>query len=446
MLLAVLGMFLALEKCQLFPQHRAPILGMVVETDHQDTDGTYHCRFILPEKKVAKLEVAGQQLLEGSSWTSRKLASFSGMLVFAYVALRLAPLLVRTLHLMLTGQLAWDEGFAPSELSKQQVAFILEYVRQFNGKRFFKRPETLRVAADYSSVHGHGAFVVEGSSSPEDRLTVALTPEEQQAAREHRLSSTKGELLAKEVVVDWLLQHPTWRQRLRHGHLVFEGDNQAAEAVVASLGGNKENFPIVARLYWKLAEVDCELSCQWASRDTPNQMEADRLSKEVDNADWILLQQYQQQVLQQELLQGRLPTLDPFASSISMMAPCSYTKVGCPGSSGVDGMGRTWAVPGPAGEKPLVWVYPDFGRMAEVVAKILHEQQDAVLIYPDWPRGWRATMMVPQRKADFQLGRLLDVSRPTSRAAPGLQQLWQEWQEGRQHGPAYKLRCAIFLF
>ncbi len=69
----------------------------------------------------------------------------------------------------------------------------------------------------------------------------------------------------------------------------------------------------------------------------------------------------------------------------------------------------------------MLWLYPDFGLMPAVVAKLLFEQQDAVLIYPDWPRAWRAALMVQQRKADFELGRVMSVSKPTSRVAVQLQ-------------------------
>lgn len=94
----------------------------------------------------------------------------------------------------------------------------------------------------------------------------------------------------------------------------------------------------------------------------------------------------------------------------------------------------------------MLWLYPDFGLMPAVVAKLLFEQQDAVLIYPDWPRAWRAALMVQQRKADFELGRVMSVSKPTSRVAVQLQLKWQQVQRGICQGPAYKLRCAIFLF
>lgn len=199
-----------------------------------------------------------------------------------------------------------------------------------------------------------------------------------------------------------------------------------------------------------LGELDCELSAQWYGRDTPNQVEADRLSKLIDNSDFVLEPAARQRVLEHPLLQGRQPTVDPFGSSASSMAPCFYSKVGCPGSSGIDGMKRSWAVAGPEGERPLVWVYPDFGCMGAVVEKLLYERQDAVLIYPDWSRSWRATMMVPERLTDFMLGRVTEVSRPTSRVAQGLQQAWQQAgqaaQHGRHAGPAYKLRCALFSF
>lgn len=204
------------------------------------------------------------QLQDSEVWTPREVASFGGLLVFAGTAVYLAPLFVRMLHLMLVGKLAWGEGmaadprarriawdqtFQPSDLARQQVAFMAEQVERCNGRRFFKRPVTVTVAVDYSSVHGHGAFVVEGSRSPEDLMLVALTEEELQAVQEGRLSSTLGELKAKLQVLLWLLRHPHWAGRLRHGHLHFEGDNQAAITVLGKCGGNAANFPVVKEIY-----------------------------------------------------------------------------------------------------------------------------------------------------------------------------------------------------
>lgn len=284
-LLAALRMYMGLEKCQLLPQRQAITLGMQVETDFKDVDGATYCRFLLPAGKLLQLEAAGTkvrgcpvllngrevrwqcsvgegradlfawcccdwlQLLRAQDWTPRLVASFGGQLVFGYEALRLAPLLVREVHMALAGHQGWDAVLPPDELSKQRIAFVLEYARSYNGKRLFKRPVTLVVAADYSSVHGHGAFVVDGSEGEECRLLVALTPEELEAARQHHLSSTAGELLAKEQVMQWISDAPSLRQRAQHGHVLFEGDNQAAEAVLEKLGGNATNFPIVARIH-----------------------------------------------------------------------------------------------------------------------------------------------------------------------------------------------------
>lgn len=57
-------------------------------------------------------------------------------------------------------------------------------------------------------MYGHGAFIVGEEASPSDRMLLGLTEEQLAAASEHRLSSTAGELLAKEAVVDWLLGVP----------------------------------------------------------------------------------------------------------------------------------------------------------------------------------------------------------------------------------------------
>lgn len=53
---AALKMHLGLGKCQLLPRLKADVLGMTVETDYKDADGQAYCRFVLPGKKLAKLQ------------------------------------------------------------------------------------------------------------------------------------------------------------------------------------------------------------------------------------------------------------------------------------------------------------------------------------------------------------------------------------------------------
>ena len=55
-------------------------------------------------------------------------------------------------------------------------------------------------------------------------------------------------------------------------------------------------------------------------------------------------------------------------------------------------------------------------------------------------------LMVPQREADFELGRVTEVSQLTSRVAVQLQRLWWDAQLGSLVGPGYWLRCAMFFF
>lgn len=61
-LLAALRYYLGLPKCQLLPQYRAPMLGMIVETDFVDADGKTYARFLLPEEKLRKLEHTAKEV------------------------------------------------------------------------------------------------------------------------------------------------------------------------------------------------------------------------------------------------------------------------------------------------------------------------------------------------------------------------------------------------
>lgn len=187
-------------------------------------------------------------MVNSEVWHPRALASLAGQAAFAYQAVRLAPKFVKELHLALAGKLSWNDVLPRDELTTQRITAFVQHVRRFNGLRLLKRPVSLVVAADYSSVHGFGAFVVGEEPGPDGRMIVGLTDQEQAAVAENELSSTLGELKAKWHVVQWLAGHPKYGALVRHGHILFEGDNRGAEAVLARFAGGKKTFPVVAEI------------------------------------------------------------------------------------------------------------------------------------------------------------------------------------------------------
>jgi hypothetical protein len=78
---------------------------------------------------------------------------------------------------------------------------MLATVVQQNGKRFFKRPVSITVAAEYSSIHGHGALWWVAAQTQQTTCW-GLTKEGLQGIKMNKLSSTLRELRAEQSVVN----------------------------------------------------------------------------------------------------------------------------------------------------------------------------------------------------------------------------------------------------
>ena len=74
-----------------------------------------------------------------------------------------------------------------------------------------------------------------------------------------------------------------------------------------------------------------------------------------------------------------------------------YSRYWCEGCLGVDAFRRAWAAlsQGPgmdAEQRQYCFINGPFDQMGRIMKKIVEEECDGILIYPDWPKQWRATI------------------------------------------------------
>lgn len=75
--------------------------------------------------------------------------------------------------------------------------------------------------------------------------------------------------------------------------------------------------------------------------------------------------------------------------------------------------------------------------MGQILAKVIKDRADCVIVYPDWPRYWQVLWARMPVKADFQLPPGDDLCVPGPRVDQG---------KMRGRPPKYPIRVAIVLW
>lgn len=147
------------------------------------------------------------------------------------------------------------------------------------------------------------------------------------------------------------------------------------------------------KLLLQCTSSDVELEVTWKPRSNKHQQVADYWSKVVYPSDYMLNPEVYQQLIEDPLLERRKPILDAFASSSNTKVPeALYSRFYCHGSKGGDAMVYPWAEPNALGLDGLVYIYGLFHLMGAIIKKIKDEQVNCVLVGPNWPSAWRATL------------------------------------------------------
>lgn len=400
-----LGWTLSLHKCLLWPQQAAHFLGMQLLTACRlHAQGAEELVFRVPDKKAQELISIVQEALGKSQISPRLLARIAGKLLAMRPAVELAPLYTRGLYTgscSTDGRQGWDELYDFQDAWRLDMAWILENLPLQNGRRVVKPEAAIHLVGDAGET-GLAIF------APGGELTAPIVSTNT-AAEMHLLqtapaefSSTFREVRALSYALHRISQQPGLARVFSHQRVVYWTDSQCTMVDVNKMGGNERIFPEVKSLWNQAAALDISLEVAWRSRWDPQQQLADSLEKQYDNSDWQLHDQTYQWLLSRQELQGRLPTLDVFASEHNTKVQGAfYSRWDCLGSSGVDAFRHPWAHRD--GVRQFCYINGPFGSMGTILKKIREERCDALLIYPARHQYWRAMLCSLPIQMDVKL-------------------------------------------
>ena len=409
-LLASLGWILSLNKCQLEADQLRRFLGMMVDLKAR--------AFVIPGDKRDSLVEMVAQLSGTTMMSDRIIAQLAGKVMALAPALDLAPLLARDMMRAMQGKTGWDQLYPSPAAMKQDMDLLVELMQRAEGKgrKWDKRSRVIRVVGD-ASESALAAYTPEGELKAP--IVVPFTEQERQAVESNDWSSTARELsVLEKVLVTFDEQCPGLLSGKR---LLYCTDSQPGMQALMGMKGNKNTFPIVKAVRLRCAALDVQLEVIWRPRGHAEQQTADDLTKVEDNTDWALHPEVYEKVISHEVLGGKRPTVDVFASPTNTKVEGAYFSLYLgPGCKGVDAFTQRWDSAG-----GMAFINGPFNMMGAILRQMITQKVDAIVIAPAWPRPWmalwaqlpvRAVMDLPHRQDLFLPGSLVAVGRRQPKA------------------------------
>ena len=384
-LMGALGWFINIAKSIIAPAQLAQFLGLMIDT--------LHTRFSIPEKKLSlmlkQIDDALSLTRSGSSPSSRTLASIAGRTMSTVLANPLAPLLCADLFDAIRTD-DWDAPLADPDSIQARLAFLAQQLRSYNGAAFWQQPGGVIFAGDAGEA-GAGGFTVTGELP--HPIQISYTPEQQEAIRSHAYHSTAREIDMVHGAVVRLLEREDTRTALQHRRLKYLTDSQPAFHII--MGKRSPDRSIRDKVFsiWAMLRANnTSFSMGWVSRAEHPMPEADAHTRMVDNTAWSLAPWAFEQVLADLGVSPQDIRLDPFSQAEFDKSHTGrwFSLFDAPGSAGVDGFLQKWREPD--GARPFCFVNGPFNLMARVIQKIVYEQVDCILIYPNWNKPWRSQL------------------------------------------------------
>lgn len=400
-----LNFTLSIPKCNFIPTREPHFLGMILDIPN--------LRFLLPEAKIVDFIALVSDLTRATSITNKLLAKLAGKLISFSPAIGLAPLYAQALYKIMKGHEGWESLYETPQAAIADMQWVAANLASWNGHTWSSNREVLLVAGDYSSTHGYAAYTPNGELK--DPIVVSLNNDELRSISNNTLSSTYGEIAVVDLTIDTLLAHAP--DLIKGRRLHYEGDNQAAMTVLAGMKGNDVNFSLVRNIWEKAKAADVELSFEWHPRSEGRQQTADAWSKVEDNSQWALNQEvFDSMITNNHLVKAKGGiTIDQMADNTNAKAPRYRSRFYCPGTLGVNSFMYNWAVDEATGKRELSYINGDWSRMGDILAKVIRDQADCVIVYPDWPRYWQVMWHEIPVKEVITLARRSDLCIPGPR-------------------------------
>ena len=386
LLFTSLGFFLSWDKCQLVPRQQGRFLGLLVDSAT--------CQLIVPPDKVDYIQELIQTALQSSSVTKKQLATIAGVIMLIAPAVYMAPLYTRLLYRAMTGNSKWDKELADSQMAEPDLLYWLHHLDKVNGRSWLRSTEYIHVIGDASNV-GYAAFTP--NAELQSTMIVSFDLSEIDKMNVNQLSSvfreTKNVRLALETIINSL---PA--AQLASKVFVYTGDCAPAIQGLLRMKGSIEVFPEVKQLYLTAASAQLSLDFIWRPRTDAQLVHADELSRLEDSSEIFLASFVFDQICRLPLAGEQvwgLPTLDCFAGNERGQHQVEefYSKYHCPKALGINALYQPWATDAlRGGDNPLLWVFPPFDLVADVLNRVMLKRVDAILVLPKFNRFWQAML------------------------------------------------------
>lgn len=380
--------------------HVHPLKGAATGTTRLDLLGytidTTRCLLLLPLKRQQRIVGAAHSLLKSAAmdrrWVrARALRRFCGLAASATLAIPLSRLHLRSLF----SSLGASKG--RTRLTAAALRDLLWWSKLRStvgiGRSLWESPTVMQLDTDACTT-GWGAV--------RDQLTPARGFFDLATAHHH---INRKELLA---VIYALESFPSARGP---GVVRIRTDSKVVMSVINSLCSRSPALHRdVAQLQQILVDRNLGIEATWLS-SVENKW-ADRLSREMDSADWRIARSAWTCL---DRAWGPM-TIDRFATTLTTLLPRFNSAVACPGTEHVDTYTTTWA-------GDINYCAPPFAQAAAALRKCFQDRATAIFVLPLWPAQawWRraalrasAAVLLPDDATIYTRGRFTSPARPPS--------------------------------
>ena len=158
-------------------------------------------------------------------------------------------------------------------------------------------------------------------------------------------------------------------------HICIQMDNMVSVSYLNNMGGRKPEFNNLCRIIWEWCiQRNIYLSAKYLPG--VQNIQADRLSRKLnDDLEWKLNEQYFNIIKTRFHLDN---AVDMFASRLNYQLEKYVSFLPDPNAIAVDAFTMTW-------KSNIVYLFPPFSVIGQVLNKIEMEKAEAVLIAPIWP-------------------------------------------------------------
>ena len=381
---AVMGMcgwFVNILKSLLSPTQLVTFTGLEVDFKRG--------RLTVPDKKLKFILKQVRRAIDRlPEIDMQELQSIAGRVGAVRLAVRVAPLLCRSLHKEAPAWMAalQHEPEAASQCLKQTLQFIVAHLEECNGSDFWEQPTGLVIAGDAGDM-GSGSFVVWPKGLGIPPMQTSYTEQEMAGIADYSHHSTLREVVNVRSTAEWIAESEVLSQLARLGCALYLTDNRAAcDAVMALSTKRKEVMDTTWQIWEMQRRHQFRLRVRWCSREDPRMKNADGHTREADEGAVGLKPKYYFKLLEDLSVDQSRVQLDPFSQKEFAKAPRWFSKYSAPGSAGVDGFLMPWT--NEDGTKAFCFVNGQFKLMGQIIRKIEWEQTDCILIAPGWPKYW----------------------------------------------------------